>query len=141
METRNDNKCDNRERIPGEGLYEYAVIRYVPRVEREEFINVGLVMMCKRSRWMRARLAVSPARLAVYDCAHTPGEIEEQLGIFLRLADGDRNAGPMATLPVEERFRWLTAVKSSCIQTSRPHPGTSDDLDITFDRLFDELVM
>lgn len=122
-------------------LYEYAVIRYVPRVEREEFVNVGLVMMCKRRRWMRAAIHLPLDRLGTYDCSHTPAEIERQLSVFTALSLGDRNAGPLAELPVEERFRWLTAVKSACIQTSRPHPGKTADLDATFDCLLAELVL
>lgn len=122
-------------------LYEYAVIRYVPRVEREEFVNVGLVMMCKRRRWMRAQISVDPRKLGVYDCAHTPREIEEQLASFTRLSGVLDKNDPMAGWPVEERFRWLTAVKSSCLQTSRPHPGKAADLEAAFDRLFAELVL
>ncbi len=122
-------------------LYEYAVIRYVPRVEREEFVNVGLVMMCKRRRWMRAAIHLPLGRLAAYDCGHTPAELEHQLSVFTALSVGDKDAGPLAQLPVEERFRWLTAVKSACIQTSRPHPGKTADLDATFTRLLTELVL
>lgn len=121
-------------------LYEYAVIRYVPRVEREEFINVGLVMMCKRRRWLRIEVKPDPRKLSVYDCAHTIEEIERQLEAFVKVGRGEQDGGLMAALPVEERFRWLTAVKSSCLSTSRPHPGKAADLDAAFDRLRSELV-
>lgn len=121
-------------------LYEYAVIRYVPRVEREEFINVGLVMMCKRRRWLRIEVKPDSRKLGVFDCAHSLEEIRRQLEAFIKVGRGEKDGGPMAELPVEERFRWLTAVKSSCLSTSRPHPGKTADLDLTFGRLWSELV-
>lgn len=121
-------------------VYEYAVIRYVPRVEREEFINIGLLMMCKRLRWIKAAIHLDKSKLLVFDCAHTPEEIGEQLKGFLNIASGSREGGTMAELPVEERFRWLSAVKSACLATSRPHPGLTDNPENTFDKLFADLV-
>lgn len=123
-------------------LYEYAVVRYMPSVVRGEFINIGLLMMCKRRRWIRFRQLVDSRRLDCFrDTPHTPGEITAQLSTFEALCRGDRRAGELASAPVEERFRWLTAVRSACITTSRPHPGETPDLDTTFDRLFEELVV
>lgn len=120
--------------------YEYAVIRYVPRVERGEFINVGLAMMCKRRRWMRIRILLKTDCIGVM-APHTDfGALGRQLQSFVDIADGNPDAGPVASFPVEERFRWITAVKSSIIQTSRPHPALTDNLDSTFQRLFSELV-
>lgn len=121
-------------------LYEYAVIRYVPRVEREEFINVGLIMMCKRQRWLRVRTLIPELKMAQYSCSLSPAELHAQLALFRGVGAAERTHGPMALLEAEERFRWLTAVKSSCLQTSRPHPGTTSDLDAEFNRLFSELV-
>lgn len=121
-------------------LYEYAVIRYVPRVEREEFINVGLIMMCKRRRWLRVELWIDERKMAVHDCELTPDELAGQLRAFTLIGEGRREGGSIASLEAEERFRWLTAVKSACVQTSRPHPGITDNLDATFARLMEELV-
>lgn len=121
-------------------LYEYAVIRYVPDIEREEFCNVGLLMMCKRRRWLGVRIQVQPERLAALRVPHSIDDINRQLGTFSATAQGLKQAGTIGQLPVEERFRWLTAVKSSCLQTSRPHPGMTADLEGTFDGLFDRLV-
>ncbi len=121
--------------------YEYAVVRYVPRVEREEFINVGLAMMCKRRRWIKVGISIPEGKL----CAMCPDTdkviLARQLQSFIDIAEGRRDAGPVAQYPVEERFRWISAVKSSVIQTSRPHPGVCEDLDATFLRLFEELVL
>lgn len=123
---------------PEKHLYEYAVVRYCPSVEREEFVNIGLVMMCKRRRWLRAEVALDRSRILAF----TPGAdlevFEKQLDGFLSVARGDRS--PIGSLEAHERFRWLTAVRSACLTTSRPHPGKTDDLDTTFRRLMDELV-
>lgn len=121
-------------------LYEYAVIRYVPRVEREEFINVGLIMMCKRKKWLRSELKIDRKKLSSYDSPLTADELETQLSEFKLIGERCPGSGPMGQLEAEERFRWLTAVKSCVIQTSRPHAGLTDDLDSTFDRLLAELV-
>ncbi len=121
-------------------LYEYAVVRFVPRVEREEFINVGLVMMCKRRRWLRAQICCDKDRITALFGAETDiPALRQQLQSFLDIAEV-RGCSPIAGLETHERFRWLTAVRSASIATSRPHPGTTTDLDDTFARLFAELV-
>lgn len=125
---------------PAKHLYEYAVLRYVPRVERGEFINVGLVMMCKRRRWLRMEFRLDERKLKAFSAQHTESELAEQLDCLRNVAHGARNAGPIAQLEAEERFRWIAAVKSSCMQVSRPHPGLCDDLDSTFARIFEEQV-
>lgn len=122
-------------------LYEYAVIRYVPSVEREEFVNIGLIMMCKRRKWLRVRLHLDSGRLTSFRAPHTEEEILRQLDTFVRIGEGNPQGGPIALLTAEERFRWLTAVKSASIATSRPHPGKTADLEATFDRLFGTLVL
>lgn len=123
---------------PGMHLYEYATVRYVPCVEREEFVNVGLVMMCKRRRWLRAEIRLDRARIAALFPAADLDLLESQLRSFLLVAEG--KAPYTAVLEPHERFRWLTAVRSASITTSRPHPGLSSDLDSTFARLLAELV-
>lgn len=113
----------------------------MPRVERGEFINVGLAMMCKRCRWLRVEFEVSGRRLALFDCGTLSSDvIEHQLRSFAEIASGNPDAGPIARYPVEERFRWITAAKSACIRASAVHPGLTYDLEKTFRRLYDELV-
>lgn len=124
-----------------QNLYEYAVIRFVPSIERGEFVNIGLVMMCKRRRWIRARFADNDARLQLLDSNIDTTAIHMQIDAFGRVADGKPDAGPIALLEPHERFRWLTAVRSTCLQTSRPHPGFSENLDVTFSDLFARLVL
>lgn len=122
-------------------LYEYAVVRYVPRVEREEFVNVGLIMMCKRRRWLRVTINPSWQRIEALAGKVERDTIVRQLSSFDIVGNARDRSNPIAILEAEERFRWLTAVRSACVQTSRPHPGISADLDATFDRLMQELVM
>ena len=110
-------------------LYEYAVIRIVPKIEREEFINVGLIMFCKRPKFIKARYHVNEEKLRLFTSD------------FDKICSGAKDGGPIASLDIPERFRWLTAIRSASIQTSRPHPGFSNDLEQTFERLFQELVL
>ena len=128
--------------MPESCLYEYAVVRYMPDRERGEFVNVGLVMMSKRRKWIRMATSLPGGRLAAMAGAiHTEAEISAQLEGLTRVAASRLTSGPFADLPVEERFRWITAAKSACICTSQPHPGMTADLDSTFDRLFETLVL
>lgn len=122
---------------PDACLYEYAVIRYVPCLEREEFINIGLIMMCKRRRWLRTELHIDEARIRAICPRADIGLLRRQVELF------SRRDVPAPGLPVEETFRWLTAAKSAIIQTSQPHPGLSTDptLDDTFTRLLHALVI
>lgn len=121
--------------------YEYAVLRFVPRVEREEFVNVGVAMMCKRRRWIKVKVYLAENRIKALSPTAELDILERQLQSFVDIASGIRSAGPVAGYPVEERFRWISAVKSSVVQCSRPHPGLTSDLEATFDRLFEEQVL
>lgn len=124
---------------PERDLYEYAIVRFVPSVERGEYVNVGLVMMCKRRRWLRCRFHIADERIAALFPAADVDLLKEQLRSFDTVARGDKS--PIGSLEAHERFRWLTAVRSACLSTSRPHPGKTADLDSTFDTLFNELVL
>lgn len=122
-------------------LYEYAVVRYVPNIARREFINVGLLMMCKRQRWLRFAKKIDYEKITPFNPPHTRNEIDNALAQFEQVVTTGQLTPASETLPPEERFRWLTAVKSCAIQTSRPHPGLTDDLDLTFRKLFEEQVL
>ena len=118
--------------MQGKHLYEYAVIRLVPKVEREEFFNVGIILFSKRAKYIKALYKVDENKLNLFS---------SELHVFDKICSGTKEGGPIAALDVPERFRWLTAVRSASIQTSRPHPGFSDDLDQTLEILFRELVL
>lgn len=122
-------------------VYEYAVIRIVPKVEREEFINVGLILFSKRKRYIRFQYQLCEKKIACFCTEFDIAQAEENLESFAKICAGALDAGPIALLEADEKFRWITAVKSSSIQSSRPHPGFSSNLEATFDKLFKELVV
>lgn len=121
-------------------IYEYAVIRLVPKVEREEFFNIGLVMFSKKEKFIRVDFYLCPDKFKLMHSKLDYEDIIQNLESFKKIATGDKEGGPIALLDIPDRFRWLTAVRSSAIQTSRPHPGKSKDLEKTFGKLFEELV-
>jgi len=122
-------------------LYEYAVIRLVPRPEREEFFNVGLIMFSKKEKFIRVKLHLYRQKLDILGSNLEYDVVLKHLNAFKNIADGNQSEGIVGLMDIPERFRWLTAVKSSIIQTSRPHPGISLNLEATFERLFDDLIL
>lgn len=122
-------------------LYEYAVIRVVPRVDREEFINAGIVVFCKRKRFIRVLFTVDEAKITMLTPDADIDQIRRNLESFQKIGEGAIDGGPIARLEVPERFRWLTAVRSSVIQTSRPHPGLCDDLEFRAQKLYEDYVL
>lgn len=122
-------------------LYEYAVIRFVPKVEREEFINVGVILFSKSARYLRAKYEVDENKIRLFTSELGVDCLKEGLATFEIVCSGRPDRGIASKMDIAERFRWLTAVRSTCIQTSRPHAGFSSDLDITLESLFRELVL
>lgn len=121
-------------------LYEYAVIRVVPRVEREEFINVGLIMFSKRTKFLKVRYIIDEEKLGLFSTELDMESLKNSMAAFDRICSGAKDGGVIASFEMIERFRWLVAVRSTSIQTSASRTGFSDNLDQTFDRLFSELV-
>ncbi|WP_348797062.1 DUF3037 domain-containing protein [Flavobacterium adhaerens] len=122
-------------------LYEYAVIRVVPRVEREEFLNVGIVLFCKKAKYIKMRFSINEAKLALFSNDFDLEQLQSNLESFQKITLGGKEGGPIGEFDIPSRFRWLTAVRSSVIQTSRPHCGFCEDLDKTLQRLFEEMVL
>ena len=127
--------------MPGKHLYEYAVIRLVPRVEREEFLNVGIILFSKDAKYLHCKYQINIDKLKLYSCELEEADFEQNLSAFEKICAGSKDGGPVAQWEIPDRFRWLTALRSSSIQTSRPHNGFSDNLDKTLERLFVELVL
>ena len=126
--------------MPEKQLFEYAVIRLVPRVEREEFLNVGVVVYCAQQKFLQAMIEHGEARLRAF-CPHCDvAEIMEYLYSFRKICEGGAGSGPIGVLPPAERFRWLTAVRSTVVQCSKVHSGLSEDLQETVGKLFLQLV-
>ncbi len=121
-------------------LYHYAVIRLVPRVEREEFFNIGLILFSKNEKYIRFEYHLCPEKFRLMHSEAEYDDVIESLETHRRIAYGTSGQGPIAELDIPERFRWLTAVRSSVIQVSPTRTGKTPDLDKTFERLFEELV-
>ncbi|WP_281234343.1 DUF3037 domain-containing protein [Flavobacterium gelatinilyticum] len=122
-------------------LYEYAVIRVVPRVEREEFLNIGIILFSKKAKFIKVLFHLNTEKIQALSADFDIEQLECNLTSLEKIAKGAKDGGPIAEFEIPERFRWLTAIRSSAIQTSRPHPGLCQDLEKTIQRLFEELVL
>src|SRR3954468_866634 len=120
--------------------FQYALLRVVPRLERGEAINAGVVLFCRRRSFLAARVRLDRERLAALDRDADADAIERHLDALARIAAGDETAGPLAALPQSERFNWLVAPASTVVQPSPVHTGFCDDPERRLDKLFDELV-
>lgn len=122
-------------------VYEYAVVRVVPRVEREEFVNVGVALYCKKQRFAAVRVFVDEHKLKSIDPNVDLELIQQHLESFQRICAGEKGAGKIAELDQTERFRWLTAKRSTLIQCSVTHPGLCVSAEETLQELFEKLVL
>ena len=121
-------------------LFEYAVIRLVPCVDRQEFLNVGIILYCKDQKFLKTEFELNETRLDAL-CRDTGiGEIKEHLDAFARICEGGESAGPIGSLSPGERFRWLTAPRSTIVQTSPVHTGLTTDASQTLDDLLTKMV-
>ncbi len=121
-------------------LFEYAVIRVVPRVEREEFMNVGVILYCSSQGFLRTRFELNQERLLALYPKLNLEELYLRLNSFERICAGRKEGGVIGQLPVASRFRWLTSARSTIVQTSQVHPGLCSNPAETLDRLFAQLV-
>ena len=122
-------------------LFEYAVIRLVPRVEREEFLNVGIILYCSAQKFLQAKFWLDEERLKAFSPGTDLLEIKENLNAFCQISLGKKEAGPIAKLDPASRFRWQTATRSTVLQTSKVHPGFCEDAAETLEKLFEEMVL
>lgn len=127
--------------MPGKHLFEYAVIRVVPRVEREEFVNVGLVLYCKQQRYLQTVFHLDKERLLAFAPTLDLAEVEAYLAAFKKISSGSKDAGPIGNLDLPSRFRWLTATRSTVLQVSKTHVGLCEDLEEARQNLFRALVL
>ncbi|MDH6356373.1 DUF3037 domain-containing protein [Parabacteroides sp. PF5-9] len=127
--------------MSGKLLYEYAVIRLLPRVEREEFINVGVILFSREARFIKTLYTIDEEKLRLFTSELEIDSLRDSLHVFDKICSGEAEGGSIASMPIQERFRWLTAIRSTSLQTSRPQMGFSDDPDKTLERLFNEFVL
>lgn len=125
---------------PRDVWYSYAIIRVVPRPERGEFLNVGVVLFARTARFLAARIAIDRSRLCAFAPELDLATVERHLAAFIAVCDGAPDGGPIAALPPSERFHWLTAPRSTVIQISPVHTGHTDNPQTALDNLFNALV-
>jgi len=121
--------------------FSYTVLRVVPRVERAEFINAGVVLHCPERRFLGARVGLDRERLAALAPDYDPAEVEVQLEVIRRIAAGDRSAGPITHLGLAARYHWLASPSSTVVGRSEGHTGLTEDPAATLDHLFVLLVL
>ena len=124
------------ERIP----FQYAMLRVVPRIERGEFINAGVVLFCRQRRFLAARTGLDARALAALGGDCDPADVRSQLETVEAVAAGDEAGGAVAAMPQSERFHWLTAPASTVVQPSPVHTGLTADPAAELDKLFGALV-
>jgi hypothetical protein len=127
-------------RVPREP-FQYAIVRVVPRVERGERFNAGVVLFCRTRGFLAARVGLDERALAALAPGCKPAVVREHLDAIVRVAAGAADAGPIAALEDSERFHWLTAPSSTMLQTSEIHTGLTSDPAAELDRLFAEVVL
>ena len=120
--------------------YDYAVVRVVPRVERGEFLNVGVILSCDVERVIKASIDLDEAALRALDAGVDLDVVRKSLDSIVRIAAGGAGAGDLGRMSPRERFHWLTAPKSALVQTSPVHTGQCTDLEAAVSHLMDRMV-
>ncbi len=126
--------------MQGRHLFEYAVMRVVPHVEREEFVNVGVILYCHDLKFLDTRMTLNASRIRAFCEEIDLDEVQAHMTSFHQICTGGKEAGRIGALPMRERFRWLTASRSTILQTSPVHPGMLENPGEMLDRLFEQLV-
>jgi hypothetical protein len=127
--------------MPENHVFEYATIRVVPRAEREEFVNVGVILYCPKQKFLQAMIMIDVQKLSAFSSHLDIIELEQNLCAFERICNGVKEGGPIATLDMASRFRWLTATRSTIVQSSKIHPGLTNNAGRTLQRLYNQLVL
>jgi hypothetical protein len=122
-------------------LFEYAVIRVVPQVEREEVLNVGVILYCPKLKFLQCLCAVDEKRLCSFSNKIDIDDLKGHLHSYAEICRGGENGGPIAQLDMPSRFRWLTATRSTVVQSSKVHPGLCIDPKDTLEKLYAQLVL
>lgn len=120
--------------------YDYAVVRVVPRVERGEFVNAGIILSCDLARYLRARIELDEAALLCLDESVDLPAVRTALAAIPTIGGGGEGAGPIGRLSARERFHWLVAPRSTIVQTSPVHTGRCADLDAAVEHLLGQMV-
>lgn len=127
--------------MPANHSFEYAIIRLVPQVEREEFLNVGVILYCRDHKYLGMKFALDEKRLHAMFPKADLKDINNHLQSFENITNGEPAGGPIAALDLAGRFRWLTAKRSTVVQLSAVHPGICENPEGTLNKLFEQLVL
>jgi len=122
-------------------LFEYAVIRVMPRVEREEFLNVGIILFCAKQKYLQSIFYLDESKINAFSKEIDINELTDNLNAFQRISKGSAGSGPIGKYDQASRFRWLTATRSTVVQCSKVHPGFCTDPNETLLKLHQELVL
>lgn len=126
--------------MPDQFTYDYAIIRVVPKVEREEFVNVGAIVSCATKRFLEARIELDEQRLMALDATLDLEMIRDNLAAIELICAG-KQAGVIGQMPQRDRFHWLVAPRSTIIQTSKVHTGLCQNLSAVLARLIETMVL
>ena len=126
--------------MPDQFRYDYAVIRVVPKVDREEFINAGVILSCPDKSFLEARIKLNESRLLALDPALDLEMVRTHLQTIPTICHGGDDAGPIGQLPQRQRFHWLVAPRSTIIQTSPVHTGRCSDPAAALEHLVAKMV-
>jgi hypothetical protein len=121
-------------------VFDYALVRVVPRVERGEFVNAGVILFCPTAGYLQSRIELDRARLLALAPEIDVAAVESYLEIIPKICAGGGDAGSIGELPQRARFHWLVAPRSTILQTSPVHSGVHEDLDAALNGLFEKLV-
>jgi len=121
--------------------FEYATIRIVPKVEREEFFNVGVILFCKWKKFIGIKYYINPEKLKAISPDVELDFLEDYLKAWELVCDGKAAGGKIGAMELSDRFRWLTACRSTIIQSSKTHPGLCEDPQLTLEEIFEKQVL
>ena len=127
--------------MQGQELFEYAVIRLVPKVEREEFLNVGVILYCAKLKYLKAIFCLDEARVLAFCKEPDLLELQKNLSAYVTICEGSSLSGPIGKLDIASRFRWLTATRSTVLQSSKVHPGFCKDPEEKLQQLYSQMVL
>ena len=127
--------------MPDKQSFEYAVIRIVPRVEREEFMNVGVVLYARQKRYLGVLIHADIQRIQPFAPLLYIEDLFHYLQAFKRICLAEKGSGPIGQLDIASRFRWLTATRSTVVQSSKVHPGMCAEPALALQKLFEQLVL
>ncbi len=127
--------------MPDKVKYEFSIIRIVPKVEREEFFNVGVILFCRRKKYLGVKYHIDATKLASFSCEVELELLENYLKAWTNVCHGSSNGGVIGEMDLPDRFRWLTASRSTIIQSSMTHSGLCEDPAEELKKLFEAFVL